>query len=595
MAERGRRMSIFDDGSQVGAAEPWDLHVADRRQAARAHELGFLDWAIGVPETRGPLDFERFAFQLPLYEDKATTERDLIVKKATQLGLTTWLLRWALWSADVRAAVALYVFPTNATLNAFSQERIGPLLRQGYLATRVGKVNRVELRNIGLGWVYFRGSVEATGLESIAADVLALDEYDSLEPANIGVAEQRVTGPLSQGLIRRVGVPTVPGYGISKLYEGTTQHVWMVKCGCGEHQPIVGSATYRDNLNEATALLECRKCRKPLDVAAGEWVATYPERSTRGYWLSKFIVPGMNLERVVENHRKTAPEDRQTHFNRDLGEEYAPAEGRLSIEALRACQRQELHQETVWHSPKLVTMGVDVASARAFNVRISEHIDDYRKRALWIGTIEWPDLPDIDAPEAVRAIIQRLGALMATYDVKIAAIDHLPETRMARAFAESFPGRVFLVAYNTAQNPTSELWKVDDITHHATVHRTTAIDATLDAFRQQRNLIPMLDELPEEYPEHLGNLIRVAERDEFDRRKVYYRSTGPDDFAQAEVYDLMAGELWYRRKGQQALEQELAPHPTREVEEGPVTGEEYIGESGGGLEEGDWSTGRDWQ
>src|SRR5581483_2254296 len=327
-----------------------------------------------VPEERGPLDFQRFRFQLPLYSDRAATDRELVVKKATQLGISTWLLRQTLWWADVRARTGLYVFPTEKTLNDFSAQRIGPLLTRSYLESRVGAVNNRMLRQIGLGWVYFRGAAEAVNLESIAADYLALDEYDSLEPTNIGVAESRVTGPMSEGIIRRVGVPSVPGFGIAKQYEATTQHVWMVKCGCGEHQPIVGSDTFRENVDQATAQLVCRACRKRLDVSTGEWVATYPERETLGYWLTKFIVPGLDLRRIIANSQKTAPADRQSFFNRDLGEEYAPAEGRLSRAALLACTRPgQLHLETNYVGFNLVTMGIDVASARAFNVRISEH------------------------------------------------------------------------------------------------------------------------------------------------------------------------------------------------------------------------------
>jgi hypothetical protein len=34
-----------------------------------------------------------------------------------------------------------------------------------------------------------------------------------------------------------------------------------------------------------------RKCRRRLDVRAGEWVATYPDRDVRGYHLPKLVVP----------------------------------------------------------------------------------------------------------------------------------------------------------------------------------------------------------------------------------------------------------------------------------------------------------------
>jgi len=957
------RKPLFDDTAVV---DPWEaFNAAWAEDDQQTVGMDFRQWADLVPEPHGPLDLHRFRFQEALYAPRMVSDREAVLMKATQLGASSWAIRWALYWADMRGKTILYVVPTETFLTAFAQHRVREVLRKSeWLQSRIGddSINNRGLRQIGLGYTYWRGSAEATNLESIPADGLILDEYDALEASNIGIAEQRVTGPLSEGLIRRVGVPSIPGYGISRQYEGTTQNVWMVKCACGDHQPMLGSDTYRDNVDEQSATLVCRKCRKPLDVSTGEWVATYPDRDILGYWMTKFILPGVDLRRVVANHAKTSPADRQTHFNRDLGEPYAPAEGRLSRSALLACTRPgEIHQEEgsvsfkpktmgccvpgtlvtmangttrpiedvvvgdsvrtrrggvasvttamvrsyvgpvysasiygqaqpleltgehpVWtergwvqaadlrvgdrvltpkftglfcgspmlpvdtrtrpkfparnaqmvalrgeglllrdiagrygisiaavhsatstrqrqgaepaldldalaatlgyylaegsvsrdsrrstdqptsvcwdfhpkerglmtdlgnavgrlgyklskpyvrerppvglsinggqscsvacgssrltrllvslggrhswakrlapevlgwpvevqrrmlmaylngdgcwrtpkphirrvevgtasrelaeqmhaiavrcgirmgpprrqHSPSAIKVGgrpkwvlqasfatenwhdgawhpprengraqiksdglwrrvdaiddreyrgqvynldiddddtylasyvavhnCDVASSRACNVRISEHLDDYRKRSLWIGEIEAPEAND---ERWVGVMVDRLSELMGRYGVNMAAIDHLPETRLANAFAARFPGRVYLIAYNTAAN-SKNLWNVDDERRVATVHRTTAIDATLEAFRQQQNLIPDLDELPAEYADHLGSLIRVQERDDKDRVNVFYRSTGPDDYAMAEVYDTCAVELLHRARGMEQV------------------------------------------
>ena len=61
---------------------------------------------------------------------------------------------------------------------------------------------------------------------------------------------------------------------------------------------------------------------------------------------------------------------------------------------------------------KLVTMGVDVASVRSLHVRISEHVNDSERKALFIG-----EVPSFN----------ELPALMDNYGVHMCAIDHLPE------------------------------------------------------------------------------------------------------------------------------------------------------------------------
>lgn len=588
------RRAIFDVDLPAEPGEAWAVGLDEQLEVETVRDLGFLAWGRDyVPEQRGPLDFHRFKCQLPLYGERATSDRDMVVKKATQIGLTTWLLRWTIFWADQRAKTGLYLFPTDRTLKSFSQERVGPLLQRGYLSTRVGSVNNVNQRQIGLGWVHFRGAAEAVNLESIPADVLAMDEYDSLEQKNIGIAEQRVTGPLSEGLIRRVGVPSIPGFGISRLYEKTTQHVWMVKCSaCNEQQPMVGIETYAANVDEESRKLVCRKCRKPLDVLDGQWVATWPDRPTLGYWFTKFILPGIDISRIIENHHKTLPADIQTHFNRDLGEEYAPAEGRLSRDAILACTRPgEIHQEEGRTSFNLKTMGVDVASARACTVRVSEHLSDTTKRSLFIGDVS---AFEAGAEEWVGAMADKLAEVAERFGVNMVAIDHLPEPRLAETLAARLPGRVFLVAYNTADQPpkSGEIWNVDAETRRVVVHRTSAIDATLEMFRLQRNLIPDLEELPPDYADQLGAVVRIVERDEKDKVKVYYRSIGPDDRAQAEVYDLMATEVFHHMAGIGALA-EAARSPEPVVDELDI-GESLADELGADerLDEGDWETER---
>lgn len=597
MAATGGRAPIFEAELPAGPLEAFDERLSGRLEVERVREQGFRPWALLVPEPRGPLDLRRFAYQGVLYSDRVFTAREAIVKKASQVGMSAWSARWALCWADVRGRTALYVFPNKTVLNDFSDQRIKTMIRRSeYLRSRMraDSVDNKGLKQVGLGWVYFRGSESEVSLESIPADVLVLDEYDRLVGSNIGVAEQRVTGPGSEGLIRRLGNPTIPGYGIAKLYEASTQHVWMVKCGaCNEQQPLVGSETYTANMDEEAHKLVCRKCRKALDVTAGEWVAAFPDRETLGFWISKFVVPGVDLRRVVTNHHKTHPADIQNHYNRDLGEEYAPAEGRLSRKALEACCRPgEIYLQADCASFNLKTMGVDVATARACNVRISEHFDEHRKKALWIGTVDASDAPD---ERWVQAMADRLQAMAERYEVNMVAIDHLPEGRLARALAARLAGRCYLVAYSTAKSPT-KLWDVDDEESKVVVHRTFAIDATLDMFRAQRNLIPALEELPDDYADHMGALVRIVERDEKDKVVVFYRSTGPDDFAQAEVYDLVATELFHHVRGvQQLREAEHQAVPTRDPDEveGAVLDDELTDDDR--LEEGGWDPGREWE
>jgi len=148
-----------------------------------------------------------------------------------------------------------------------------------------------------------------------------------------------------------------------------------------------------------------------------------------------------------------------------------------------------------------------------------------------------------------------LDELMVRFRVHLAAIDRLPERRLARAFAERHAGRVYLVAYDPTARPRSDDWfRLDEDARFVTVRRLEAIDEMMASFRAQRNLLPL--DLPDQYVAHLRSLVRVRTADPFGNERVVYQATGPDDFAHAETYDLVAGLLWRIRRLAEDLSRE---------------------------------------
>lgn len=528
--------------------------------------MTFRAWASLVPEPRGPLDFRRFAFQVELYDERMAHDREVVFQKATQVGISALTVRWALFHADVHARVALYTFPTDRELGDFSRQRIRPVIRASpHLLERIpaDAVDNVGQRQVGIGWVYMRGTNKP--IDSIDADVVVFDELDSSNQANIEASERRVTGPMSAGLLRRVGVPSYPGFGISAAYERSDQRVWTVKCeACGEWNRLRGYAAFVANVDQDALELVCTKCRRRIDVLRGEWVAAHPDRDVRGYHLPKLLVADRRtLGTLVANSRKTRPDQREAFFQRDLGEPYASDENRLGLEQIRSCVDPELVPLTSLRSDRFVGMGVDVASARALSVVIGEVLPDGRTRRVFVGEID--DL-------AGRPAFDQVCGLMDQFGVTMAAIDHMPEGRFAQAFVARFPGRAYRVGYfspQPGQRREASHWNVDDDTRFASLWRTMWIDATLAQFRNALVAIPPLDALPAEYPAQLGALVRRSGEAPNGGIRVDYVRTGADDYAHAEVYLLAAFELLTRRQGLQALaEMESTPVPLLEAGNG---------------------------
>jgi len=481
----------------------------------------FLDWSLRVPEPKGELDFDRFPFQRELYADHE--DPDIVVKKCTQIGISAWAVRWAMFYADVLGVTVLYVFPHQRQLMDFADTRIATIIRNSpYLRSRTleAAVQNKMLKQIGTGVMYLRGSESVADLQSVDADVLVLDENDLLDQRNIPDAERRL-GASALGLIRRLGVPSLPGFGIAQLYAESDSRRWHVRCGsCGERQPV----TWHANVDIERCLRVCRRCRKPLDVSVGEWVAEFPDRDVRGYHVSRLIVPGLDVKQLVRRSRQTSPDEVAAFHNKDLGEEYSPADSRLTPEVIANAQR-DYSCPTSYDGGALVTMGADVASVRNLNVRISLHREDGTKSALFIGEVESFDY---------------LPMLMEDYHVHVAAIDGQPEHRLALAFAARYSGRVFLVHYRDAG--MGDAITVDYPNAQISADRTVAIDRTLYGIRKQRNLLPT--PLPPNYAEHLQAAARVIDEDARGRRRAVYRKLGADDYLHAEAYDDLARYAW---------------------------------------------------
>jgi hypothetical protein len=521
----------------------------ERAEADAHNRRAYGEWARLAPEPKfGTLDFARFPFQAELASQEVALATELVLCKATQVGVSMLMWRWAAWRADVWGDTALYIFPTEKHVSKFGDERIEPSIQASpYLTRRIPAeyVRQKQLKRIGNGWLHLQGANSRAGAQSVAADVLVFDEYDELDQSNVEQIERRISGAAAAGRlprVRRVGIPTIPGFGMDAAYKRSDQRRWFVTCeACGhETWPTFESLRWRmpgsdavlrpghDEFTDPGEVSEawrvCRECEAPIDVSRGEW---RPTRSSRvpGYHVARLIVPNTDLTAIVKASRMVKPHEVQAFYNNDLGEAYQAADaGVTPEEVLRACSFGGSQAPSQGPQVEPVVMGVDVASSRNLHAVVQRVRRDGSRDAMWMG-----ELGDF---AAVDGLIER-------YAVTLTMIDHLPETRSARSVQADWPGRVLLAAY--AEHPSAEPFVLDLQRGMVTANRTILLDAMLEAVRKVR--YRPLRRPPGDYVEHLCALHRLTEVREKDGLVTHrYISTGADDFAHAEGYALLAAE-----------------------------------------------------
>ena len=428
----------------------------------------------------------------------------------------------------------LYLFPTNRDVSDFSKGRFGSLIRDNpkEVGLHVSDTDAVSIKRVQKAMLYLRGARAITKIEGIKksssqlkgvpVDRVVYDEIDEMEPSMVDLARER----LSHSEIKEeasLSTPSIPDYGIDKLYQGSDQRIWMIRCErCGTETCL--ELEFPECLLETSTgrvVRVCKKCRQEIFPKNGRWAAQYFERSKDmvGWWISQlnsaFVDPGAILKAFNDPPNGNLTEV----YNSKLGMAYVAAENRLSISDIYSCCGQDV-MSTKETGP--CCMGVDVGKLLHVVVGFKQR-ENVLELCYMARVSSFSDLHDI----AKR------------FNVQCAVIDMEPEMRKAREFqaAEDYP--VFLCDYQDSVKKGPQ-W--DEENKLVKVHRTEICDTTHELFTKPGALIlPRRCDEVDRFANQARNIAKVLEEDpETGSREYRYRKLGEDHYCHALNYCYLA-------------------------------------------------------
>lgn len=102
-----------------------------------------------------PFSFDGHSYLIDLYQDNHPYQ---VIEKAAQMGASVLGMAKAFFVCDKLGKNVIYFFPTDEDVREFSKGRVAPIIRDSpHLEAVVGDADAVGLRNVGRGFLYFRG------------------------------------------------------------------------------------------------------------------------------------------------------------------------------------------------------------------------------------------------------------------------------------------------------------------------------------------------------------------------------------------------------------------------------------------------------
>lgn len=317
---------------------------------------------------------------------------EVVVMSSAQVGKTEVILNKVGQVIDQDPAPILIVLPTLDNAQAFSKDKLAPMLRDtpclnGRMGAPRGRdaSNTTKHKEFEGGHLTLTGANSPSGLAARSVRYVFLDEVDRFPPSAgtegdpVRLAVKRATTFWNRKIIK-TSTPTVKGASrIEHDYERTDQRRYFVPCiECGHEEPwdrwalVTWERSKGGEHQPETAGVTCSECghrhsegERIAQIQRGAWRATKKPLAAKsaGFHLNQIITSWTPLEQMVRNFLASykSPELLKTWTNTELGESYEEQGETSSAEQLYA--RREGYTK-IPVAAVVLTAGVDVQDDR---------------------------------------------------------------------------------------------------------------------------------------------------------------------------------------------------------------------------------------
>lgn len=313
------------------------------------------------------------------------TVETVVVMSSAQVGKTEVINNVVGYYIDQDPAPMLLVQPTLDMAQAWSKDRLAPMLRD--TPRLEDKVRDVKSRDAGNtilhkifpgGHITMAGANSAASLASRPVRIVLCDEVDRYPPSAgtegdpVNLAFKRATTFWNRKKVL-VSTPTIKGLSrIESAYESSDQRKYYVPCPvCSTFQTLKWGNVRWPEQQPQLAVYKCESCGIDLDeadklamLARGEWRAEGTFSGVAGFWLSELYSPWVPWRSMVANFLavKDKPDQFRTFVNTSWAETWE--EHGEQIEHSHLYERRETYAAPVPDGVLVLTAAADLQEDR---------------------------------------------------------------------------------------------------------------------------------------------------------------------------------------------------------------------------------------